>query len=254
MDMEIKLFVAGMAFLVIAIIMILVRKFVFGGESPLWFAKIYSLVDTAWTALLVASLIMYFLIQAFKIPSGSMRDTLLEGDHLFVNKFVYGFQIPFSGGKKILPLRQIQRGDIVVFRAPESALSPQEIRDNVKKDFIKRCVGLPGDVIEVIDKKLYVNGEEQIEPYAIFGDKNIYLGISHTISNEQELWESGNFVSLPIRDNFGPVTVPEGHYMMMGDNRDFSFDSRFFGPISYEAVKGKALILYWPLSRIRVIE
>ncbi|MDR2708584.1 MAG: signal peptidase I [Elusimicrobiota bacterium] len=257
MEMETKLFIAGLAFLAIAIIMKILKKIIYGGQPPeIWF-KLYSLIDTAWTALLIASLIMFLFIQAFKIPSGSMRNTLLEGDHLFVNKFIYGLHIPFADGKRVFPMRQIKRGDIIVFRAPVSALSPEEKAKNINKDFIKRCVGLPGDTIEIKDKVLYVNGIAQSEPYVLYGDKNTtYLGVLHGMSDYQQEWESGNFVFLGqrIRDNFGPVVVPEGYFMMMGDNRDFSFDSRFFGPVKNELIKGKALFLYWPLSRIRIIK
>ncbi|MDR2860296.1 MAG: signal peptidase I [Elusimicrobiota bacterium] len=254
MEMELKLFIAGIIFLIAALIMLFVKKIVYAGNPPSLWIKTYSFVDTAWTALLIASVIMFLFIQAFKIPSGSMRNTLLEGDHLFVNKFIYGFHIPLTDGKRIFPIRKVKRGDIIVFRAPQAALSPDERANNIQKDFIKRCVGIPGDIIEVKDKKLFVNGIEQIEPYAVFGDPSVYLGISNRISEYQQAWASGHFTSIPVRDNFGPVTVPQGHYMMMGDNRDFSFDSRFFGPVPDNAIKGKALFLYWPLTRIRIIK
>ena len=111
--MEIKLFVAGCIFLVIAGIMQLAKNKFFKGQKPnKAFTEVYSWVDTLWTALIIASIIMYFIIQAFKIPTGSMRMTLLEGDHLFAMKFIYGFRVPFSDGKRILPIKTVKAGDI----------------------------------------------------------------------------------------------------------------------------------------------
>jgi signal peptidase I len=254
-EMEIKLFIAGISFLAIALIMQAVKRFVYAGDAPsVWWTKLYSLVDTVWTALIIASIIMFLLIQAFKIPSGSMRETLLEGDHLFVNKFIYGFHIPFSDGKRILPIKNIKRGDIIVFQAPPSALTPDEKANEITKDFIKRCIGLPGDIVEIKDKRVFVNGQEQGEAYAVFGDSNMYPDFSDDIIDYQNNWEAGNFTSIPVRDNFGPVKIPEGTYLMMGDNRDFSFDGRFFGPVEDKYIKGKALFLYWPIKRMRIIK
>ncbi|MDR2771848.1 MAG: signal peptidase I [Elusimicrobiota bacterium] len=253
--MEFKLFIIGVGFLAVAIVMQIVRKIKYcQAEPPLLWAKIYSFVDTAWTALLIAAVIMYLFIQAFKIPSGSMRNTLLEGDHLFVNKFIYGFHIPFTDRKRFFPIRQIRRGDIVVFEAPQSALSQEEKAANLNKDFIKRCVAIAGDTVEIRNKKLFVNGIAQNEPYVIYGDPNYYAGISNNAADYQGYWEDGLFTLMPVRDNMGPVTIPQGHYMMMGDNRDYSFDSRFFGPVPDRLIKGKALFLYWPLSRIRIVK
>ena len=167
-------------------------------------------------ALLLALFIRTFVVQAFKIPSGSMKNTLLIGDHILVNKFLYGVKNPFSGNTWI-PVKQPQRRDIVVFRYPV----------NPSQDYIKRVIGLPGDRIEVKDKKVYVNGELQSEDYAIFLDNKIIPG------NVQK------------RDNMQPVTVPEGSLFVMGDNRDNSYDSRFWNFVDLKAVKGKAFILYW---------
>jgi len=213
-------------------------------------------IDTIWSSVLLASVIMYFIIQAFKIPSGSMRMTLLEGDHLFVSKFIYGFRVPFTDGKKIFPLRRVQHKDIVVFECPPTALSPEEKEKGIKKDFIKRALGLPGDIIEIKDKKLYVNGILQDEPYVNFETKYIQPKIKLFDSQQdyQKSWEEGRFVNLPVRDNFGPVKVPEGHFFVIGDNRDKSFDSRFWGPLSEKYLKGRPLLIYWPPNRIRIIK
>ena len=167
-------------------------------------------------ALLLALFIRTFVVQAFKIPSGSMKNTLLIGDHILVNKFIYGVKNPFSGDTWI-PVKLPKRRDIVVFRYPV----------NPSQDYIKRVIGLPGDRIEVKDKKVYVNGELQNEDYAIFLDNKIIPG------NVQK------------RDNMHTVTVPEGSLFVMGDNRDNSYDSRFWNFVDLKAVKGKAFILYW---------
>jgi len=213
--------------------------------------------ETGWSTLFIVAVIMYCVIQAFKIPTGSMRMTLIEGDHLFVNKFIYGIRIPFTD-KRILKLKQIKRGDIVVFTCPPRALSPSEREKNIQKDFIKRCVGLPGDKIEIKDKILYVNDKKVDEPYVTFEDPdNIYQGYRFykTQQEYQRAWEEGRFADTAfvfIRDNFGPVIVPPGCYFVLGDNRDKSFDSRFWGPLEEKYIKGAPLIVYWPPARIRI--
>jgi signal peptidase I len=257
--MELKLFIAGCIVFVIAMAMQIFKKRFKTQISKKLFQNIYSWADTIWTALIIASFIMFFFIQAFKIPSGSMRNTLLEGDHLFVNKCFYGFRIPFKYvGKRYSALKKIGRGDIVVFQCPPEALTPVEKEHGIKKDFIKRCVGIAGDKVEIRNKKLYLNDVSIEEVYATYSDNSIFESFKF-FENEgdyQKAWEKGNFTSIPpvfIRDNFGPVTVPDGCYMMMGDNRDFSFDSRFWGPLSDEYVKGKAFFLYWPVTHWKFI-
>ncbi|HEY3346087.1 MAG TPA: signal peptidase I [Nitrospirota bacterium] len=167
-------------------------------------------------AAVLALFIRTFIVQAFKIPSGSMEDTLLIGDHLIVNKFLYGTKIPFTG-KEILPLRDPVRGDVIVFKFPEDET----------KDFIKRIIGLPGDTLEIVNKKLFVNGKPLTEPYTVFKDEQILPR------------------SMQARDNFGPIKVPEGQYFCMGDNRDKSHDSRFWGFVTKDKIIGKAVIIYW---------
>jgi signal peptidase I len=201
---------------------------------------------------------MFFFIQAFKIPSGSMRMTFLEGDHLFVNKFIYGFHVPFSDGKRVFSLKNIARGDIVVFKCPPEALTVSERAAGIKKDYIKRCIAVAGDKVEIKDKKLFVNGIPVEESYVNYDDPSVFqsFNLFNSESEYQQAWETGKFTTIPpnfVRDNFGPVTVPENCYMMLGDNRDFSFDSRFWGPLPDKYIKGKALITYWPVKRIRII-
>lgn len=168
------------------------------------------------TALILAMLIRTYIIQAFKIPSGSMIPTLLVGDHILVNKFLYGTKIPFSG-KRAFMFKKPERGDIIVFKYPE----------NPSKDFIKRVVAIEGDVIESKNKMVHVNGNKVNEPYA-----------QHTDSSMRPM-------GIEPRDNFGPVIVPKNKYFVMGDNRDQSYDSRYWGYVDIKDVKGKALILYW---------
>jgi len=168
------------------------------------------------TALVLALLIRTYVVQAFKIPSGSMIPTLLVGDHILVNKFIYGTKIPFSDDK-ILIFRKPEKGDIIVFEYPE----------NPEKDFIKRVVATEGDVIEMRNKTVYVNGKPLYEPYARHTDSAIKLG----------MYDS--------RDNFGPIVVPKNKFFVMGDNRDQSYDSRYWGFVDLEEIKGKAFIIYW---------
>ena len=215
-------------------------------------------VETSFSAIILASVIMYAVLQAFKIPSGSMEDTLLIGDHLFVNKFIYGIRVPFTD-HRVFKIRDVHRGDVIVFEAPMNAIVSRSERERgVKKDFIKRAIGLAGDSIEVKNKHLYVNGVLQQEQFPVFKDRFTYpaarLGLSAT--DYQTLWESGRFAELQrmqIGDNFGPIHVPSDCYFVMGDNRDGSFDSRFWGPLPNRLLKGKAWIVYWPPGRMKVI-
>ena len=173
-------------------------------------------VEAIGIAILLALFIRTFVIQAFKIPSGSMLPTLLIGDHLLVNKFIYGIRVPFSG-KILVPLKDPKSGDIIVFKFPKDR----------SIDYIKRVVGEPGDKIEVKNKKLYRNGKLAEDPYAHYTSTVVLPG------------------SVSPKDNFGPITVPEGKYFVMGDNRDNSSDSRFWGFVETNDVLGKAMIIYW---------
>jgi signal peptidase I len=256
--MEIKLLILGAILFVLARVMAVIRPRIHRPAVQKVYGEVYEWVSTGWSAVLLAALLMYFFIQAFKIPSGSMRMTLCEGDHLFVNKCAYGFHVPFSGGKRLWPLREVQRGDIVIFRCPPAALSMSERQDGITKDFVKRCVAIGGDVVQIRNKKVYVNDAPVAGTYASFVDDTVCpsVRVFSTSDQYQRTWESGRFDNLPpaiIRDNFGPIVVPPGHYFVMGDNRDRSFDSRFWGPLADQYVKGRALFIYWPLNRIRLI-
>jgi signal peptidase I len=171
-------------------------------------------VEAFGMAILLALFIRTFLVQAFKIPSGSMLPTLLIGDHLLVNKLSYGLRIPFAG-KRIFQVFQPAHDDVIVFVFPEDR----------SKDFIKRVKALAGETIEIRNKVVYINGHPIDDPHAHFKDKNLQRGTP--------------------RDNFGPFTVPEGQVFVMGDNRDHSHDSRFWGTVPIDDILGKAFILYW---------
>lgn len=181
--------------------------------NPRWQTMLKEYAEALIVALVLAFFIRSFVVQAFKIPSGSMLQTLQIGDHLLVTKFAYGVKIPFTN-IMVLEREGPERGDVIVFDFPEDP----------SKDFIKRVVAVPGDVIEIREKKVFLNGEELDEPY-----------IQHVDAS----------TSVPRRDNFGPVMVPENKYFVMGDNRDESYDSRFWGFVERNTIAGKALILYW---------
>lgn len=184
-------------------------------------SKLWEYTKAIVTALILALIIRTYVIQAFKIPSGSMLQTLLIGDHILVNKFIYGTKLPFSD-KRILVFTKPKRGDIIVFKYPEDP----------SRDFIKRVIGVEGDIIEEKNKIVYVNGKPLNEPY-----------VQHT----------DNSVGIEPRDNFGPYLVPKNKLFVMGDNRDQSYDSRYWGYVDMKDVKGKAFIIYWSWDNIRKI-
>ena len=173
-------------------------------------------IEAILVAIVLALFIRTFVIQAFKIPSGSMKETLKIGDHILVNKFIYGVKVPYLQ-TTIVPITNPKHGDIVVFKFPEDPT----------KDFIKRVIAVAGDVVEVRDKQVYVNRKLLNHDFGIHTDSYIFPS------------------SVQPRDNFGPVVVPEKSIFVMGDNRDQSYDSRFWGFVDLKALKGKALMIYW---------
>ena len=204
-------------------------------------------VEAVVIAIVLAVVIRTFVIQAFKIPSGSMEDTLLVGDHLIVSKFSYGIQVPRPAFIRVFGLwvpffetqlvrtwGSVERGDVIVFRFPgdremvkvgatvDFIPAPDE-REARATDFIKRVIAVAGEEIEVVGRDIYINGEAFKDPYGVFkGNQWNYQGYG-----------------------FGPYIVPEGHVFVMGDNRNNSKDSRFWGPVPISDIKGKAFILYW---------
>ncbi len=170
-------------------------------------------------AVILALFVRTWVVQAFKIPTGSMENNLLIGDHLLVNKFVFG-PTASSVERALLPVREPRRGDVVVFKYP----------DEPERDFIKRVIGLPGETLELRSKKVYINGQALDEPYVHFLEP---------ASDAQEV------TSFDVRERYGPVRVPEGQYFVMGDNRDNSQDSRYWGFLPRHYIKGRALMIYW---------
>jgi signal peptidase I len=175
-------------------------------------------------AVILALFVRTWVFQAFKIPTGSMENNLLIGDHLLVNKFLFSpFASPLEG--RLLPVRDVRRGDIVVFKFPEDP----------ERDFIKRVIGLPGETLELRQKVVHVNGRPIDEPYVHF--LRPALGAGETTAYD-------------VRENYGPVTVPAGHVFVMGDNRDNSQDSRYWGFLPVNYIKGRALIIYWSFDSV----
>lgn len=199
-------------------------------------------------AIILALIIRAFIVQAFKIPSSSMVPTLVVGDHILVNKFIYGIRIPFTD-TRFLIFKQPRREDIIVFSYPgdrdkercrslprnilsrlESAFysgNPFYIFRDDCKDFIKRVIAVGGDKIEIKNKRVYVNDIPLKEGYIIHSDNMILVK------------------DVTKRDNYGPAIVPRNKFFVMGDNRDQSYDSRFWGFVDVEEIKGKAFIIYW---------
>ncbi len=218
--------------------------------------------SNTWTGtIVIVLLVIFFVAQAFRIPSGSMKDTLLVGDHLFAKKFAYGIPmpyipwleipvIPWSDKLKIVDGDKPKRGDIVIFRPPH----------NLKTHYVKRCVALPGDILFVSDKQLYIHfkeGDEWIKKHykgyetvyfnGMLFVKNPYMKNHPGIHHDPKIIQNGIY-PLPIFE-FGPVQVPENEYFMMGDNRDHSNDSRFWGTVPYENIEGTPWFIYFSMDK-----
>lgn len=189
--------------------------------------------EAAAIAILLALFIRTFVVQAFKIPSGSMKPTLLIGDHLLVNKFIYGLKIPFID-RYILKFKSPKMGDIVVFKWPIDE----------KKDFIKRVIGVGGDTVEIRNDVLFINNEQIKTKYVDdFRDEEVRRAKKYT----EFLDNLEHFIldEKKSNENLGPITIPENSIFVMGDNRDNSHDSRYWGVVEEKKIKGKALIIYW---------
>ena len=173
-------------------------------------------IEAIIIAVLLALVIRTFIVQAFKIPSGSMLPTLQIGDHILVSKFTYGVKMPFTGST-LIPISDPKPNDIVVFQFPK----------NPELDYIKRVIAVGGDTVEIKDKKISINGKPFTDTHGVYKDPLILPAAAAP------------------RDNFGPATVPTGKLFVMGDNRDNSFDGRFWGFVDLKAVRGKAWAIYW---------
>jgi len=178
--------------------------------------------ETIIIATLIALFIRSFIVQPFKIPTGSMRETLIEGDRIFVNRFIYGLRIPFTT-VRILKFNYPKRGDVIVFNYPEEP----------KRAFVKRMIAKGGDVVEIKDGKIYVNSEEFDHPCV----KNIYY------------YNRGDYGLIGQK-----IVVPQNSYYVLGDNSRSSRDSRFWGFVDDKYLIGKAFFIYWPLNRIRIVK
>jgi len=173
--------------------------------------------ETIVIAVILALFVRTWAVQAFKIPTGSMENNLLVGDHLLVNKFIFS---PLTdGGELLLPTATVERGDVLVFKYPEAP----------ERDFIKRVIGLPGETIEVRNAEVFIDGAKLAEPY---------LDVKRRAARPAA-------IGVSRRGSLGAPPIPHGHYFMMGDNRDNSEDSRFWGPLPHTYLKGKAFIIYW---------
>ena len=185
-------------------------------------------IEAIVIAVVLALFIRSFVVQAFKIPSGSMEPTLLIGDHILVNKFIYGLAIPFTD-KKIFQFHKPERDDVIVFIYPEDP----------DKDFIKRVIAIGGDTIQIINKRIFLNGKPYNDSHGAYHDKKVM----------------SKFSMQAKRDNYGPVTVPPDCVFVMGDNRDKSYDSRFWGFVEDDKIRGNAFLVYWswenPFNNIR---
>jgi signal peptidase I len=231
------------------------------GEKQIEKIYVFNLdwAETVYFAGFFASVAMFFLLQAFKIPSASMRNTLLEKDNLFVNKIVYGIRLPFMS-RKLVKFSDIKRGDVIVFSFP--AESKEQINcgePQYGRDFVKRVIGLPGETVEMKNKQVFINGSLMpAENYEVYTEHSEQREDNFLPQEEyQKIWESREleqYLGLALRDNFGPVLIPQNAYLAIGDNRDFSCDSRFWGPVPEKNIKGKAWFIHWPPSRIRLIK
>jgi signal peptidase I len=183
-------------------------------------SKVRENIEALVIAIILALIIRTFVIQAFKIPSGSMKNTLLVGDYILVNKFIYGVKLPFTD-ITIVPIKDPKRGDVIVFKFPKDP----------SKDFIKRVVAVGGDTVEIREKKVYVNGKAEANVHAIHSDSRIF--------------DDHYPPEMLKRDNMAPLKVPEGKLFVMGDNRDESNDSRYWGFVDKSEVRGEAILIYW---------
>jgi signal peptidase I len=240
------------------------------------FGRFFVRLFKEWAPVIIAVLLIRsFLVEAFMVPTGSMLDTIEIGDFMLVNKFIYGVKLPFTD-KTIVPVSTPKRGDIFVFRFPmDPDMPPDPENPNryarifpasfqllpvfwdrqshffhwyVPRNFIKRCIAVAGDTVEYRDKRLYINGRPQTEPYVEHKDYRMLPGLEPPPQDFQRSWLERRFyqtaLSPYIRDQFGPIVVPKGFVFGMGDNRDNSEDSRFWGPVDLRHVRGKPLVLY----------
>ena len=206
--------------------------------KKLWHDWLWPLI---WAVLVVKLVINPFILEAYQVPTGSMESTILPGDWLISEKFSYGLHIPFTK-ISILPMTSPKSGQVVVFKSPLDGIN-----------LVKRCIAFGGDTVEVKNKILYVNGLERKEPFAIHRDSFAVPVMNPPLTQGQfqKEWEHRQLLqTYAVRDNFGPIVVPKDCFFMMGDNRDESFDSRFWGPLPRNLIRGRALFVYWSFDKL----
>lgn len=236
--------------------------------------KAFGRFIVSWIPVIIIVLILRaFIVEAFMVPTPSMESTIMTGDFLLVNKFIYGIKIPFTS-KNLISIKNPKPGEIFVFRYHLDQDSPQPENNYIRifpkqlpllplywnksrnfftwytpRNFVKRCVAVAGDTVQIINKKVYVNGKLCFEPYVQYIDRRTFSAPLTVPDDYQSEWEQGKFAERPdgylLRDNFGPIVVPESTLFGMGDNRDNSSDGRFFGPIPLKYVKGKPMVIYF---------
>lgn len=193
--------------------------------SPAPGSWLTDLLAAVLVAVILALFVRTWVVQVFEIPTASMEPALLRGDHVLVNRFIFG--LGAADAPDWLPMRAVERGDVVVFRFP-----PDPARN-----YVKRTIGLPGDVVEIVDKRVHVDGEALDESaYADYLDDRVY---------QRSLFLHDGYRK---RDNFGPLVVPPRHFFVLGDNRDDSYDSRFWGQVSRRLLKGRVLLVLWSIE------
>ncbi|GMR14178.1 MAG: signal peptidase I [Gemmatimonadota bacterium] len=203
-----------------------------------------------WTRSIIMAFVLFvvvrtFVIEAFKIPTGSMEGTLLIGDFLLVNKMVYGAEVP-GLGLRLPPIAEPERGDIIVFDPPHDP----------GRNYVKRVIGVAGDTLRMVNKILYVNGDEIAEPYAKYIDRSGSDAIHPDMQWQERylvtplVWRQGQRPYLASRDNWGPILVPRGKFFVLGDNRDNSEDSRYWGFVDREAIHGRPWFVYYSFDRL----
>jgi len=180
-----------------------------------------------------------FIIQTFHVPSGSMEHTILIGDFLIINRLKYGIKLPFTD-RYLTKTAKPKRGDIIVFRYPIQKRRIMTI------NFVKRCVAIEGDTVYIKHKQLYINGKQEEADFVSFIDQKEYPPLDLDKDTFQKLWERRKLTRYPyVRDNFGPIVVPKNHVLALGDNRDNSDDSRFWGPVPVDYISGTPMFVYW---------
>ncbi len=203
-------------------------------ESSRWLGALWDWTRSVLVAFVLFLVIRTFVVEAFKIPTSSMENTLLVGDFLLVNKAVYGAEIPGTD-LHLPPFAEPERGDVVVFNPPHEP----------RKNYVKRVVGMPGDTLAMQDKRVLVNGVALREPYARYIDRQ-----GDAIHPDMR-WQSNHLIARtnrdyrPTRDNWGPIVVPEDGYFVLGDNRDNSEDSRYWGFVPRESIRGRPWVVYY---------